>query len=145
MGTSIMLGTVSATAREIAQLGKWDGARIPFTPVAAINPASPIGDQAIISSWRRLLDMGTLQRGEDNLAGTRRQTVAVISEKRATSLGVVTGDLLKISNSTGAITLPALVEDIHDDAVWLPRNSFGSQPLTALNAVHGELVTVVKA
>jgi NADH-quinone oxidoreductase subunit G len=145
MGTSIMLGTVSATAREIAQLGKWDGARIPFTPVAAINPASPSGDQAIISSWRRLLDMGTLQRGEDNLAGTRRQTVAVISEKRAASLGVVTGDMLKISNTTGAITLPALVEDIHDDAVWLPRNSFGSQPLTELNAVHGQLVTVVKA
>ena len=145
MGTSIMLGTVSATAREIAQLGKWDGARTAFTPVAAINPASPSGDQAIISSWRRLLDMGTLQRGEDNLAGTRRQTVAVISEKRAASLGVVTGDLLKISNATGAITLPVLVEDIHDDAVWLPRNSFGSQPLTELNAVHGQLVTVVKA
>jgi NADH-quinone oxidoreductase subunit G len=145
MGTSIMLGTVSATAREIAQLGKWDGARTAFTPVAAINPASPSGDQAIITSWRRLLDMGTLQRGEDNLAGTRRQTVTVISEKRAASLGVATGDLLKISNTTGAITLPALVEDIHDDAVWLPRNSFGSQPLTELNAVHGQLVTVVKA
>ena len=145
MGTSIMLGTVSATAREIAQLGKWDGARTAFTPVAAINPASLSGDQAIIASWRRLLDMGTLQRGEDNLAGTRRQTVAVISEKRAASLGVVTGDLLKISNASGAITLPALVEDIHDDAVWLPRNSFGSQPLTELNAVHGQLVTVVKA
>ena len=145
MGTSIMLGTVSATAREIAQLGKWDGARTAFTPVAAINPASPSGDQAIIASWRRLLDMGTLQRGEDNLAGTRRQTVAVISEKRAASLGVVTGDLLKISNAAGAITLPVLVEDIHDDAVWLPRNSFGSQPLTELNAVHGQLVSVVKA
>ncbi|MEY4972053.1 MAG: hypothetical protein RL399_10, partial [Actinomycetota bacterium] len=38
-----------------------------------------------------------------------------------------------------------LVEDIHDDAVWIPRNSFGSQAITALNAVHGELVTVVKA
>jgi NADH-quinone oxidoreductase subunit G len=145
MGTSIMLGTVSATAREIAQLGKWDGARVPFAPVAAVNPASPDGDQAIITSWRRLLDMGTLQRGEDNLAGTRRQTVAVISEKRANSIGVKTGDLLKISNKTGAITLPALVEDIHDDAVWLPRNSFGSQPLADLNAAHGQLVTVVKA
>ena len=145
MGTSIMLGTVSATAREIAQLGKWDGARITFTPVASKQPTSPSGNQAIITSWRRLLDMGTLQRGEDNLAGTRRQTVAVISEKRAATLGVVTGDQIKISNQTGEITLPVLVEDIHDDAVWLPRNSFGSQPLTALNAVHGELVTVVKA
>ena len=145
MKTSIMLGTVSATAREISQLGKWDGARVPFTPLPAKQPSTISGDQAIITSWRRLLDMGTLQRGEDNLAGTRRQTVAVISPKRASALGVVTGDLVKISNQSGAITLAVLVEDIHDDAVWLPRNSFGSQPLMELNAVHGEIVTVVKA
>jgi NADH-quinone oxidoreductase subunit G len=79
------------------------------------------------------------------LAGTRRQTVAVISEKRASAVGVATGDQVRISNENGSITLPVLVEDIHDDAVWIPRNSFGSQALTALNAVHGELVTVVKA
>jgi NADH-quinone oxidoreductase subunit G len=145
MGESIMLGTVSAAAREIAQLGKWDGARAPFTPVAAGSAPSASGDQAVLSSWRRLLDMGTMQRGEDNLAGTRRQTVAVISEKRASAAGVVTGDQVRISNENGSITLPVLVEDIHDDAVWIPRNSFGSQALTALNAVHGELVTVVKA
>jgi len=145
MGESIMLGTVSATAREIAQLGKWDGARAPFTPVAAGSAPAVSGDQAILTSWRRLLDMGTMQRGEDNLAGTRRQTVAVISEKRAAAAGVVTGDQVRISNTHGSITLPVLVEDIHDDAVWIPRNSFGSQALTALDAVHGELVTVVKA
>jgi len=145
MGESIMLGTVSATAREIAQLGKWDGARAPFVPVAAGSAPSVSGDQAVLTSWRRLLDMGTMQRGEDNLAGTRRQTVAVISEKRAATAGVATGDQVRISNANGSITLPVLVEDIHDDAVWIPRNSFGSQALTALDAVHGELVTVVKA
>ena len=145
MGESIMLGTVSAAAREIAQLGKWDGARAPFTPVTAGSAPSASGDQAVLTSWRRLLDMGTMQRGEDNLAGTRRQTVAVISEKRASAAGVITGDQVRISNEHGSITLPVLVEDIHDDAVWIPRNSFGSQALTALNAVHGELVTVVKA
>jgi NADH-quinone oxidoreductase subunit G len=79
------------------------------------------------------------------LAGTRRQTVAVISEKRAASVGVATGDQVRISNAQGSITLPVLVEDIHDDAIWIPRNSFGSQPLVALDAAHGELVTVVKA
>ncbi len=145
MGESIMLGTVSATARELAQLGKWDGARAPFTPVSAGSAPSASGDQAVLTSWRRLLDMGSLQRGEDNLAGTRRPTVAVISEKRAAATGVVTGDQIRISNGSGSITLPVLVEDIHDDAVWIPRNSFGSQAITALNAVHGELVTVVKA
>ena len=69
----------------------------------------------------------------------------MISPQRAAALGVQSGDQLRISNSLGSITLAALVEDIHDDAVWLPRNSIGSTPLATLNAVHGDLVTVVKA
>lgn len=145
MGESIMLGTVSAAAREISQLGKWDGARGTMTQVAAGSAPTVSGNDAVLTSWRRLLDMGTMQRGEDNLAGTRRPTVAVVSPQRATSIGVATGDQVRISNAHGSITLPVLVEDIHDDAVWIPRNSFGSQALTALNAVHASVVTVVKA
>ena len=145
MGQSIMLGTVTAAAREFAQLGKWEGARASHVLVQPESPVKVSGDQAIITSWRRLLDEGSLQVGEENLAGTRRPTIAVISPSRAQSIGVVSGDRLRISNAQGSITLPALVEDIHDDAVWLPRNSIGSNPLQTLNAVHGELVTVVKA
>ena len=145
MGESIMLGTVTAAAREFAQLGKWDGARAPFTSVAATSPQKVSGNEAIITSWRRLLDEGTLQAGEDNLAGTRRPTIAVVSPQRAAALGAQSGDRLRISNAQGSITLECLVEDIHDDAVWLPRNSIGSTPLQTLNAVHGDLVTVVKA
>jgi NADH-quinone oxidoreductase subunit G len=145
MGESIMLGTVTASAREFNQLGNWDGARTQFTPVAGQTPHSVSGNEAILTSWRRLLDMGSLQKGEDNLAGTRRPTVAVISPKRAESIGITTGQQVRVSNAHGAITIPALVEDIHDDAVWVPRNSFASQTLIALNAVHGDVVTVVKA
>jgi NADH-quinone oxidoreductase subunit G len=145
MGQSIMLGTVTAAAREFAQLGKWEGARVSHLNVPQGSPVKVSGDQAIITSWRRLLDEGSLQVGEDNLAGTRRPTIAVISPARAATLAVSSGDNLRISNQNGSITLPALVEDIHDDAVWLPRNSIGSNPLQTLNAVHGELVTVVKA
>ena len=145
MGESIMLGTVTAAAREFNQLGKWDGARVAFAPVTPVAAKAIGGNDALLTSWRRLLDMGTLQKGEDNLAGTRRPTVAVISTKRATSLGVTSGDQVRVSNSYGSITIPALVEDIHDDAVWLPRNSFASQTLVSLNAAHGDVVTVVKA
>ncbi len=145
MGESIMLGTVTAAAREFNQLGKWDGARVAFAPVTPVAAKSIGGNDALLTSWRRLLDMGTLQKGEDNLAGTRRPTVAVISAKRATSIGVTSGDQVRVSNSYGSITIPALVEDIHDDAVWLPRNSFASQTLVSLNAAHGDVVTVVKA
>ena len=145
MGESIMLGSVTAAAREFNQLGKWDGTRVVFAPVAPVAAKTIGGNDALLTSWRRLLDMGTLQKGEDNLAGTRRPTVAVISAKRATSLGVTSGDQVRVSNSHGSITIPALVEDIHDDAVWLPRNSFASQTLVSLNAAHGDVVTVVKA
>jgi len=145
IGESIMLGTVTQAAREISSLGNWDGARAQFNSVSSSSARPVSGDQALLTSWRRLLDLGTLQKGEDNLAGTARRSVAVISKSRAQSLGVKNGDALRISNEFGSITLPALVEEIHDDAVWIPRNSRGTQPLVSLNAVHGEVVSVVKA
>ena len=145
MGESIMLGTVTQAAREIASLGKWDGARVQLSTVSATGAKNVSNNEALLNSWRRLLDLGTLQKAEANLAGTARKSVAVISPKRAQSLGAKDGDILRVSNSHGSISLPALIEDIHDDAVWVPRNSFGSQTLISLNAAHGDVVTVVKA
>ncbi len=145
IGASIALGTLSATIREIASLGAWDGVRTSFTPITPTGAAAVSGDQALLATWRHLLDLGTLQKGEESLAGTARQSVAVISAKRASALGVKDGDALKVSTSHGSITLPALVAAIHDDAVWVPRNSPGSQPLISLNATEGDVVTVVKA
>ena len=144
MATPLNLGTVTAAAKEIASLGAWDGARATMKPVSPQGAPSLNGDQFILNSWRRLLDLGTLQKGEENLAGTARQTVAVISPNRAQAMGVIDGDLLKISTSHGSVTLAALVEDIHDDAIWAPRNSRGSQLLVNLGAGHGAVVTVVK-
>ena len=144
MGVLLNLGTVTAAAKEIAAIGTWDGARVSMKPIKSEKTSSLKDNEFVLTSWRRLLDLGTLQKGEDNLAGTARQCVAVISSKRAASLGVVDGDQLKISSALGAVTLPALVEDIHDDAVWAPRNSRGSQLLVNLGAAHGAVVTVVK-
>ena len=144
MGTSLNLGTVTAAAKEIASLGTWDGARATLKSTSASKAATLKENEFILTSWRRLLDLGTLQKGEENLAGTARQTVAVISPQRAATLSVVDGDRLKISTSIGSVTLSALVEDIHDDAIWAPRNSRGSQLLVNLGAAHGAVVTVVK-
>lgn len=145
MSKSISLGTVEKAAKEIAAIGSWDGSTAAIPTVAIAKSHSVSGNQAVLTSWRRLLDLGTLQKGEENLAGTARQTVAVISAKRASSLAVIDGQLIKISNDNGSITLPALIENIHDDAVWAPRNSAGSQLLAQLAAAHNSVVTVVKA
>ncbi len=144
MGATVNLATVTSAVKEIASLGKWDGARVSMSKVSASAQPAVSGDQFILTSWRRLLDLGTLQQGEENLAGTARATVAVISPKRAGALGVVDGDKLKISTALGSVTLNALVEDIHDDALWAPRNSRGSQLLVNLGVAHGAVVSVVK-
>ena len=144
MGVTVNLATVTSAVKEIASLGKWEGARVSMSKVSASAQPAVSGDQFILTSWRRLLDLGTLQQGEENLAGTARKTVAVISPKRAGALGVVDGDKLKISTSLGSVTLSALVEDIHDDAIWAPRNSRGSQLLVNLGVAHGAVVSVVK-
>jgi NADH-quinone oxidoreductase subunit G len=145
MGVTINLGTVTSAIKEIAALGKWEGAKVELTPISSVAKPQLNSNEALITSWRRLLDLGTLQAGEENLAGTSRPTVAVISPKRAADMGVVDGDQLKISTQRGSVTLSALVENIHDDAVWAPRNSRGSALLANLGVAHGAVVTVVKA
>ena len=145
MSKPINLPSVKKASEELAEIGAWNGAAATFTSVPTQSAAAISGNQAVLTSWRRLLDAGSLQEGELNLAGTARSTVAVISPKRASALGVVTGEKITISNECGSITLESLVEEIHDDAVWLPRNSSGSQLLRTLCTASNSVVTVVKA
>ncbi len=144
MKKPINLSTVKAAAKEFATLASWDGASSTFTSCAPIAQKKLSAHEALLTSWRRLLDEGTLQQGEENLAGTARKSVVVISPKRASAIGVVDGDKVRVSNEHGAIVLPVLVEMIHDDAVWLPRNSRGSHLLATFGVASGAVVTVVK-
>jgi NADH-quinone oxidoreductase subunit G len=143
IGAPIDLPTVAATRREIAAIGKWDGAKSEFVKVAA-KPATISGDKLILTSWRQLLDLGSLQMGEANLAGTARKAVAYISEGRAAKIGVSEGDLVKISSEQGSINLPVAIAQMSDENIWAPRNSEGSQLISTLGFVSGE-VTAVKA
>ena len=91
-----------------------------------------------------MLDAGSLQDGETNLAGTAHPSVAVISATRANSLGVKDGELVRISTSHGAITLPCEIKDIEESSVWIPRNSATSKAIATLGVATGP-VSVVKA
>ena len=141
MGTPINLPTVEAAAREMNSLGVWDGARVTFTPANA----GSITGETILSSWRLLLDAGSLQDGEVNLAKTAHPSVAVISADRAEKLGVTHGDQVTISSKVGAITLPVEIADIDSKTVWIPRNSQSSRAIALLGAASGIEVSVVKA
>jgi NADH-quinone oxidoreductase subunit G len=113
--------------------------------VKATDVKKPPSGSAVLSTWHQLLDLGVMQSPEEHLAGTRRPPHVVISPSRALQLGVASGDLVVVSTAGGAITLPAQIDEIHDDAVWLPMNSPGSQVLASLKAREGAIVKVAKA
>ena len=142
MGTPINLPTVAAAAKELSAIGAWD-ARAEFNSVPRKDLSASNG-AALLSSWRLLLDAGSLQDGESNLAGTAHPSVAVISAKRAASLQVVDGDLLRISTKEGWVMLPCQIDEIDEDSVWIPRNSENSRAIATLGIATGP-VSVVKA
>ena len=134
LGKPINLPTVTATRAEIESLGNWDGAKSTFTPRAL---AAAPSDEFTLVSWRFLLDLGALQQGEANLAGTSKQARAHISSASAAKLGVTEADHLKISSDQGSIELPVSIREIADNLVWVPRNSEGSQVIPSLGFTRG--------
>ena len=145
IGKPINLPTVKSAQSELSSLGNWDGNKPTMNLLAEKSKTSAENDEAILTSWRNLLDKGSLQDGEENLAGTARDSVVVISKNRANSLGVKDRELVRVSNNYGAVTLPCLVEDIEDSSVWLPRNSLNSQLIRNLGVVGNAIVKVAKA
>ena len=145
IGKPINLPTVKSAQSELSSLGNWDGNKPAMNLLAEKSKTSAGNDEAILTSWRNLLDKGSLQDGEENLAGTARDSVVVISKNRANSLGVKDKELVRVSNNYGAVTLPCLIEDIEDSSVWLPRNSLNSQLIRNLGVVGNAIVKVAKA
>ena len=145
IGKPINLPTVKAARNEFESIGNWDGERAAMKATASSEIISVKADEAFLSSWRNLLDKGSLQDGEENLAGTARQSVVVISKSRANLLSVKERDLVRVSNNYGAVTLPCVIEDIDDSSVHLPRNSIGSQLFRNLGVVSNSIVKVAKA
>ena len=145
IGKPINLPTVKAAKSEFDSIGNWDGSKVAMKSVSN-EPRKTVGnDEAVLNSWRNLLDKGSLQDGEDNLAGTARKSVVVISPDRAAKLGVKEDQLVRVSNDYGAITLPCKVLDIEESSVWLPRNSVSSQLIRNLGVVSNSIVKVAKA
>jgi NADH-quinone oxidoreductase subunit G len=145
IGKPINLATVKSAKKEFESIGNWDGSRNPMKSTTAATIKTASGDEAVLNSWRNLLDKGSMQDGEDNLAGTARKSIVVISSARAKSLGVSENELVRVSNEYGAITLPCSINDIEDSSVWLPRNSQSSQLIRNLGTVSNSIVKVAKA
>jgi NADH-quinone oxidoreductase subunit G len=144
-GVRLGLRTVDAARTELAQIGRWDGPRAAAPRVRAADPQSPGPGEAVLATWRMLLDAGRLQDGEPHLAGTARRPMARLSAATADEIGVADGSALMLGTDRGSLTLPVEVTEMPDRVVWVPQNSPGSRVHTDLGARAGSVVTIAPA
>jgi NADH-quinone oxidoreductase subunit G len=122
----------------------WDGDRADAPDVAPVATA-PRSGEAVLATWRMLLDAGRLQDGEPYLAGTARAPVARLSAATAAQIGVADGELVMVRTDRGAVSLPLVITEMPDRVVWLPMNSPGSAVNAQLGVGAGSVVRIEAA
>jgi NADH-quinone oxidoreductase subunit G len=142
MDVDLGLPDVAAARAELAELADWDGARAAGPDPVRPAVARPAAGQAVLASWRLLLDDGDLQDGEPFLAGTAHPAVSRVSAGTAAEIGIADGDVLTVSTDAGSVSLPAVVTDMPDRVVWLPARSPGSYVHEQLGAAVGAVVRI---
>jgi NADH-quinone oxidoreductase subunit G len=115
-------------------------------PVAGVRPDPADVGRAVLATWHQLIDLGSMQDGDEYLAGTARPVVAALSPATAGGVGVGDGDPVSIRSGCGELTLPAtIVADMVDGVVWVPTNSAGSTVHRTLGVLAGAEVDLVAA
>ncbi|HEV2088323.1 MAG TPA: hypothetical protein VGR21_08435, partial [Cryptosporangiaceae bacterium] len=119
----------------------------PSTAARAPSPVEPAGErprpgvgEAVLATWHHLLDLGSLQDGEEHLAGTAKRAYAHLSAATAAEIEATTH--LTVSTDRGAITLPLAVTEMPDRVVWVPTNSVGSRVRPTLGVDSGAVVRI---
>jgi NADH-quinone oxidoreductase subunit G len=141
------LAALANTAVEQPAAPRVAPAEVLPTPQAASSepaaPASARSSRAVLATWHQLIDLGSLQDGDEHLAGTARPVVAALSKATAGGFAVADGDLITVRTEQGAMTLPALlVDDMVDGVVWVPTNSPGSTVNRTLGVTAGAQVEI---
>ncbi|GAB2710157.1 NADH-quinone oxidoreductase subunit G [Kitasatospora kifunensis] len=144
LGHRLELPDIRAARRELDAFTPWTGDR-PAAPAG--HPTAlprPATGQAVLAGWRLLLDRGTLQQGDEHLAGTRHAAVARLSPTTAAEIGA--SDSLRVSGPAGSLVLPLeLTAEMPERTVWLPLNSTDQGVYRTLGTTVGHLVTIAPA
>ena len=152
-GSGLGFRTVSEVRSEMEAMGPWDGARPTFDAGRAPRPAKAPrrsakgGRTMALATWKQLIDLGSMQDGEEHLRATARRPVARLSQSSYDAVfGMLGADggqqpQVTVTGDRGSVTLPVVVADLPDDVVWVPARSFGRGVLADL-ASPGAAVTV---
>ncbi|WP_231404205.1 NADH-quinone oxidoreductase subunit G [Actinomadura viridis] len=150
MDVHLALPDPAAAKRELSGLGAYRGERPAAPSVPAGVQPQPGTGEALLASWRMLLDRGRMQDGEPYLAGTAKTAVARLSPATAAEIGAVDGAggadgavTVTVTAGHGEVTLPLEVTPgLPDRVVWLPAASAGCAIHRDLGVTAGSVVKI---
>ncbi len=140
MDVHLGLPDAASARHELASLGAFRGTRPSAPSVSASVPPEPVSGEAVLATWRMLLDAGRLQDGEPYLAGTAKAAVARMSAATAAEIGAE--GKVTVAARHGEITLPLEIAVMPDRVVWLPANSPGCAIYRDLGVQAGDVVKI---
>lgn len=138
-GVDLGLATLSDVVNEMAELRGWDGTHAAAPQETAAQIPSIGKGEAILASWKLMLDDGALQSNEPNLARTARKPVALLSRSTAEAEGI--GTFIEITGKNGALVLETAIVDMPDGVIWVPQNSHGCH-IASIGAQAGDVVAI---
>ncbi|QSB05849.1 NADH-quinone oxidoreductase subunit G [Natronoglycomyces albus] len=141
LGAKLNLDEARSTRAEIASLPD-PITRAPAPENAAAKPGEPAAGQAVLATWRQLLDGGSLQDNNDHLAGCAPSPVVRLCQATADAIGAENGGGVAVSSAKGGITLPLEITDMPEGVVWLPTNAPGRGIYRNLGVQAGDVVSV---
>ena len=141
MGRPLGFRTVAEARAQMEEIGPWDGDRATLEGLEPATPSQPgqAGGDFALSTWKLLVDNGSMQDGDKAYRATGRAPVARLSQAAYDAHGPT----VTLTGDRGSVTIPAEPADLADDVVWVPANSFGNGVLADL-ASPGSRVTVTK-
>ena len=130
LGRPLGFRTSAEAHDRMVEMGPWDGDRAALPQTPAPTALSGVRDgQVALTSWKLMLDNGSMQDGEKHLRATARTPVCRVSPAAATALGA----MVTVEGDRGSVTLPVEVaDDLPDGVVWVPANSTGNGVLADL-------------
>jgi NADH-quinone oxidoreductase subunit G len=137
-GSQFGRGDIAEIRSEFRRIGPWSGNHTHMANVESVDTLELSSGEALVSTWRPLLDRGVLQEGDPYLAATARPVEARLS--RATADAVGAAEFVVVSTDTGSIKLPVTITQMPDGVIWLPTNSEGSSLRSELGIGQGSVV-----
>ncbi|HEY5857229.1 MAG TPA: NADH-quinone oxidoreductase subunit G [Aldersonia sp.] len=143
LGLRLGVGDAASARAELDALGSRPAdAPDPDVRAGATPTAEP--GEAVLASWRMLLDGGRMQDGEPHLAGTAHAPVVRLSAGTATEIGATDGDPVTVRTDRGALTLPLVVTEMPDRVVWAPLAAPGRAVYPHLATTAGSIVRIAR-